>query len=167
MGEDVKTVAAPKKDPAEEFEYVLRQAEDRMDRRDYAGALKWYTRAVELNPNDPWSYWERGLVKKAKNDVDAAIRDFDKAIELQPDHAFAYFQRALLKEKKRDKSAEADFEKAHQIRASQPQRFRIEKELPKTQVKTSFQTDGRSGNDFAQGAPEETPLDDTILTDQL
>ncbi len=166
MSENVKIEAG--KSSVEEFEAILRRAENRMDCKDYGGALKWYTKAIEINPNDPWSYWERGLVKKAKNEIDAAIRDFDMTITLQPDNAFAYFQRALLKEKKKDKDAEADFEKAQQIRASQPQRFKIEKAPLKTQFKTSFEKDGRSGNDFTQDAPvEELSVDDTVLTDQL
>jgi tetratricopeptide (TPR) repeat protein len=152
---------------AEEFENILRRAENRMDSKDYVGAIHWYNKAIEMNPKDPWTYWERGLVKKAKNEVDSAICDFDKTIELQSDNAFAYFQRALLKEKKMDQSAEEDYKKAKELRASQPQRFAIEKKiLPSSSVKNNFQKDGRSGNDFTQNTPE-TLLDDTTLTNLL
>jgi Flp pilus assembly protein TadD len=54
-----------------------------------------YTKAIELEPDNPQNYLNRGLAYADQGDYEAAIADFDKAIELDPDNDSAYFSRGL------------------------------------------------------------------------
>jgi tetratricopeptide (TPR) repeat protein len=56
-----------------------------------------YNKAIELNPNLAAAYGNRGLVKKAKGDLDGALDDFNKAIGLKPNLAAAYNLGRLVK----------------------------------------------------------------------
>jgi len=48
------------------------------------GALANYTKAIQLRPDYARAYYNRGLVKFNKNDLEGALADFTKAIELNP-----------------------------------------------------------------------------------
>jgi tetratricopeptide (TPR) repeat protein len=71
----------------------------------YETAIYLFTAGLQLNPDNPGLYNDRGLcyLKEASSKVDAylrsdveeAITDFDKAIELNPDFAEAYYNRGL------------------------------------------------------------------------
>ena len=50
---------------------------------------------VVVNPDDPESYYKRGIEKSDRGDYEAAIKDFDKAIMLSPDHYEAYYKRGI------------------------------------------------------------------------
>jgi len=61
-------------------------------------AIADFTKAIDLNPNDPTAYFRRGVayINKGFKDVSAyplAIADFTKVIELNPDDAKAYDNR--------------------------------------------------------------------------
>jgi len=46
--------------------------------------LAFYTKALELKPDDAGAYFNRSLAKKAKGDLAGASADYSKAIELEP-----------------------------------------------------------------------------------
>lgn len=52
-------------------------------------AIKALNRAIELNPNDPWNYYDRGKLYFYMVSYEKAEEDFLKAIELDPDHFFS------------------------------------------------------------------------------
>ncbi|MEN9979485.1 MAG: tetratricopeptide repeat protein [candidate division WOR-3 bacterium] len=57
--------------------------------------IQMLTRAIELKPDDPKAYNNRGLAYYQKGELDKAIPDFSKTIELKPDLAEAYNNRGL------------------------------------------------------------------------
>src|SRR5258707_14153271 len=50
-------------------------------------------RAIGDNPNDPFSYFYRGVEYKNKGDLDRSIADYDQAIALNPKIAVFYSNR--------------------------------------------------------------------------
>ena len=73
-------------------------AVNKSDKGDYYGAISDYTRAIEIKPNYPEAYLNRGLSKARLEDYKAAIVDYNKAIEIKPNYALAYSNRAIAKE---------------------------------------------------------------------
>lgn len=64
-------------------------------------AIADFTRSLELNPNDPEAYNNRGLTyARGKNLLDKAIFDFTKAIQIDPGFADAYNNRGIAHSKK-------------------------------------------------------------------
>ena len=79
-------------------------------------ALKAYSRAIELSPNNAKTYYNRGVAYDMKSDVDHACKDYTKAIQLNPDFANAYTNRGnAYNNKGRLNSAIKDLNKAIQI----------------------------------------------------
>ena len=64
---------------------------------DKAGAIKHYTQAIPINPQDAEAYIYRGIVKYAFGDKTGAIADFTQAITINPQYAEAYSNRGLVK----------------------------------------------------------------------
>jgi Trypsin-like peptidase domain/TPR repeat/Tetratricopeptide repeat len=66
--------------------------------QDFNKALADIDKAIELVPNYPRSYNNRGLLKFLNlNDVPGALKDFNKAIELEPKNDIAHFNRGVIK----------------------------------------------------------------------
>ena len=63
---------------------------------DFRGAMADYTDAIRLDPKEPTSRFNRGLVDEQFGDRRAAFADYGAAIRLQADNADAYLNRALL-----------------------------------------------------------------------
>lgn len=81
--------------------------------KDYAGAIVDYTKAIELNANEPDVYFNRGAAKAVLEDFYGAMSDFNKDLELNPKNAKSYSNRAWVKNKLKDsEGAIADFKKA-------------------------------------------------------
>jgi tetratricopeptide (TPR) repeat protein len=58
-------------------------------------ALKYYSKAIELNPEYVFAYNNRGLAYSHLKEYDKAISDYNRAIELNPEHAKAYYNRGV------------------------------------------------------------------------
>ena len=56
-------------------------------------ALKAYSRAIELSPNNAEAYNNRGVAYRKKSKLDLAVKDYNKAIKLNPNDANAYSNR--------------------------------------------------------------------------
>ena len=50
-----------------------------------------------MDPEDGYSYYERGIIKSRLADFDGAMKDYDKSIELNSDDDFAYIRRGFIK----------------------------------------------------------------------
>ncbi len=77
---------------------------------EFEASLANYNQAIELNPKDNSSYYNRGLIYfEQKHKFDLAEADFTKAIQLDPQDAKVYFRRADLYESwGKDNLAETD-----------------------------------------------------------
>ena len=80
---------------------------------DYEEKLKYYNKAIKINPEYSDAYINRGLVKNELKDYEGSIEDYNKAIELDPKCSLAYNNRGYTKYKKRDfEGALNDYNKA-------------------------------------------------------
>ena len=81
-------------------------------------ALQNYAKALELNPNSEWAYYERSILYRRIKKYDKAIDDLTKAIKLYPtSFSEAYYLRGMtyvLQNKLTD--ATSDFEEAIRIK---------------------------------------------------
>ena len=67
-------------------------------RQEYTEAIADYDMAIQLDPDDPQAYFNRGLVRiELGGQHEDALADFDKAIDLNPNNADAYNNRGGVK----------------------------------------------------------------------
>ena len=59
----------------------------------YKEALDCYSKAIEIDPNDPILYSNRSLMHINLSEFDQALVDADKAISIKPDYAKAYLRK--------------------------------------------------------------------------
>jgi tetratricopeptide (TPR) repeat protein len=75
-----------------------------LDPPDHSETLADYDKAIELNPNLPFVYYNRANVKLRLKNYHRAIDDYSMAMKIEPEMAEAYYNRALtllyLKEEK-------------------------------------------------------------------
>ncbi|MCX6244354.1 MAG: tetratricopeptide repeat protein [Bacteroidetes bacterium] len=84
--------------------------------KDYEGALKDYSREIEMNPADANAYYNRGSIKKEIRDYTGAINDFDKVISIDPNYYKAYNNRGNVKSLLKDyEAAIEDYTKAIEL----------------------------------------------------
>ncbi len=92
--------------------------------KDYTRALADYNTAIELYPNNPGTYYNRGLLREELKDFAGAIEDYTSTILLDPENAKAYNNRGgLLKEKGNLTRAVADFNIAIQLNPLSPEAY--------------------------------------------
>ena len=83
----------------------------------YERAVVHYTEALELKPDFPEGYNNRGTVYADAGDFDRAIQDHNTAIELKPDYASAYNNRGIAYYRKGDfNRAIQDYNKAIELK---------------------------------------------------
>ena len=93
----------------EEFEARKNRELDKRKARAYAlqghnnlgeglelAAISDFTKAIELNPDDHYYYFSRGLAKEDFCDYQGALSDYTKAIELNPDNERTWITRGNL-----------------------------------------------------------------------
>ena len=78
------------------FTYLLR-GQERILSGDFEGALREFTHAIRLDPDDAGGYFLRGITKAALRKHSAAIVDYDEAIRLDSTDALAYVYRGIAK----------------------------------------------------------------------
>ena len=62
----------------------------------YDEAIKNYTKAIKLSPDNNWAYINRGLVYGKKNEWTNAITDFNDALKINPVCGYAYTCRGAV-----------------------------------------------------------------------
>ncbi|AFW95522.1 MULTISPECIES: tetratricopeptide repeat-containing serine protease family protein [Nostocales] len=98
---DVPNAGTPQAD-----DYLV-QADYKLHKRDYSGAIAAYNEVIRLNPNyaEALLYRNRGSSYYALGDTQAAIADFNEAIKINPDDAKAYAVRGIARYKLGDRRA--------------------------------------------------------------
>jgi len=97
--------------PAKAFE-LKELGNQKASNGDNAGAIEYYTKAIEIFPNYAIAYYNRGLSKYDSGDLKGAIEDYTKAIEINPKDEDSYYCRAIAKGSLGDqKGAIADYTK--------------------------------------------------------
>ena len=56
---------------------------EKYDLKDSTVLLIYFTKAIELDPNNPSAYHNRGLAKYKLKDYKGAINDYDKAMKIK------------------------------------------------------------------------------------
>ena len=85
----VEPVAPTAKLSADDYYNLGNEAKDTDDK------IKYYTKAIQLNPYDAQFYYYRGRAYNQKNLFPLAIEDFGKAIQYQPNYPSAYASRGF------------------------------------------------------------------------
>jgi tetratricopeptide (TPR) repeat protein len=88
-----KFEAAFQKDSNDYFNYAMTLSKQ----DDHIEAIKYYTKSLEINPENSTSLNNRGFSYNLQGKYPEAIKDFDKAIELKPTFAYSYNNRGLAK----------------------------------------------------------------------
>lgn len=84
----------------EESEKYLKAAIDAESLSEYDNALVLYNKSIDLNPDNQFSYYRRGLLKLTRLDLNidvaySAIKDFSRTLRLDSTYFIAYFHRGL------------------------------------------------------------------------
>jgi tetratricopeptide (TPR) repeat protein len=61
---------------------------------DQVGAIADYDQAIALNPNFVWAYYNRGLARYKKGELEKAVGDYTQAIQMNPKFVASYYARA-------------------------------------------------------------------------
>ena len=69
------------------------QGHQKLQKRDYKGAIIYYNQAIRIYRYNPDTYNERGVAHYRLGDKEAASRDFTQAIDIAPDFDTAYANR--------------------------------------------------------------------------
>jgi tetratricopeptide (TPR) repeat protein len=89
-------------------------------RRDFGPALADLSEAVELSPDEPEYYYQRGNTYRASGRADLALKDYDHVLLLKQDFLPAYIPRAEIKLSKKDEpGAIADLETVDRLAPKQ------------------------------------------------
>lgn len=67
-------------------ETLFVQGEDLLSRQEYEGASHLFTRYIQLCPDSPRGYYDRGFAYQALGQLQAAEKDFEKAVLLNPNN---------------------------------------------------------------------------------
>jgi tetratricopeptide (TPR) repeat protein/predicted aspartyl protease len=85
-------------------------------RRDFEGAIADFTHAIDMAPNEPRYFQQRGLARLGAKQPFLAMADFDQALKLKPDFAPALMARAQMRLAGHDKAeAMADLDAASRL----------------------------------------------------
>ncbi len=63
--------------------------------KDWQEVIRLATKAMEEDPQNPWSYSMRGAAYNALGEYRTAIRDLNAALEISPDYSPAYTNKAI------------------------------------------------------------------------
>jgi antitoxin component YwqK of YwqJK toxin-antitoxin module len=86
----------------EKFHSLFSRGIELFNEGNYAGAIKSYDKAIEINPNYSDVYFHRSRAYLYDLKFDEAIVDCDKAIELEPMYKEAYSNRAFVRLRKHE-----------------------------------------------------------------
>ena len=80
-------------------------------------ALKDYTQAIKVKPNNYMAFTNRGNIHKQNGNLDKALADYNKSIKIKPKHVQGLINRGNIKKNQGDvQGALADINKAIEIK---------------------------------------------------
>jgi tetratricopeptide (TPR) repeat protein len=92
------------------------EIEEMPDNPDYMIAIAFLTMAIQLDPENPFAYFNRANLKNKSRDYSGAVQDYSKAIERLDSFKEAYYNRALTLLVMKDKNnACKDLSKAGEL----------------------------------------------------
>ena len=83
--------------PSISADTYFQRGNEKLSSDNFKGAIKDFTQAIRLKPDNASYYYSRGVAKANLEQHFAAIADFDMAIRLRPEYAEAYYIRGLTK----------------------------------------------------------------------
>src|SRR5258706_12764569 len=97
----------------------LESAADKLQAKDYRGALDAFAKAVDADPQSPRAWDGRARAKHGLGDAAGARADFKKAVDLDPKNAESLLHRAIFNLETKDVSAAfADLSRSYAINPS-------------------------------------------------
>ena len=117
--------SVPQRALAESAIFYFNRAIDKRDEGDYYGAISDYNKAIEINPNYAFAYYNRGNIKgRDLEDYSGALSDLNQAIEIDPNYDQMYISRCLVKDRLKDYyGAISDCNKAIEINPKDAQAY--------------------------------------------
>jgi tetratricopeptide (TPR) repeat protein len=94
-----QTIPAPTEAQLQAGDRLAQQAFDATKNGDFSGAESYWTQLIDLFPNNPATWSNRGNSRLSQNKVKEAIADFNKSIELAPDAPDPYLNRGIAWER--------------------------------------------------------------------
>ena len=95
--------------------YVAKQVDE---------AIKYYNKAIELNPQFAEAFYNRGLAKADLGKPEEAIKDYDRAIKLNPLYSKAYNNRGTAKaDLGKPEEAIKDYDRAIKLNPKNPNAY--------------------------------------------
>ena len=91
--EDYSNAIEPNPDADTTAKEYFKRATGKENVGDFYGAIKDYTKSIELNPNNYRAFSNRGLAKDQLEDFYGAIADYDMSIKIKPDEPTVYFNK--------------------------------------------------------------------------
>jgi len=102
----------------------------KLEKKDFTGAIDFFNKAIELNPEFAYAYSNRGFAKLNLNDIKGAYKDLRKSIELDNTNSYAFKNLGLIYLKDGQKKSACDnFKKAAQLGYTEMYDEEIEKLL--------------------------------------
>ena len=93
-------------------------------------AIEEFTRAIELDRDYFYAYYNRALVHCQNGDMESCLADYNKAIDLRPDNVYWTIERGFLYMNLGDREkAIIDLEKAQKLGVPPEYRQRVEDAL--------------------------------------
>lgn len=84
--------------------------------KDYQKSIEYYSKLIEIAPDNYKYYNERGTIYWYKQDFELAIKDFNKALELEPNNQGSYLMKGQVFQKlKKYEDAIKDFKKLEKL----------------------------------------------------
>jgi tetratricopeptide (TPR) repeat protein len=107
------TAQLPDSNVKNNTEDYLKRGIERLESKDYQGAISEFNKLLEIEPKNIYAYVGRGAAKMYLEQYQSAKSDFDKALEITPDISLAYYFRGITNYALQDKpGAIADLRKA-------------------------------------------------------
>ncbi len=74
-----------------------KQGLEKASRQGHHGAIKDFSKAIQLKPDYAETYYNRGVSKIALGEPEDAIEDFEEAIKINPEYVEAYVKRGFAR----------------------------------------------------------------------